>query len=314
MGISKTTKFLFVSLLALAIAISVAHIAEARVTIGNIEKVAQMPEGVFIEGPVFDKAGNLWFVEIGSGWISRITARGKYEKFYDTGIKWGPNGMQMDRRGRLIICHRQLGLIALDPKTKKVKTIVKNYKGKKFNGPNDLVIDSKGIVYFTDPWGTGVHNPTGGVYRVELKTGKITQLFNNLAFPNGINLSLDEKILYVAECNKNRILKCFLNKDGTIGGSFVMTQFSGGWGPDGMSLDVEGNIYQACFDAAGVYVVSPMGKILEFISVPEGTGTTYAIFGGPENKTLYITESWKNIIYKIEVGYSGHPRYHETWK
>jgi gluconolactonase len=314
MAISKTTKGLFVSVLVLAIVIGIAHIAEARVTIGEVEKVAQMPEGVFIEGPVFDKQGNLWFVEIGSGWISRITAKGKYEKFYDTGIQWGPNGMQMDREGRLIICHRQLGLIALDPKTKKVETIVKNYKGKKFNGPNDLVIDSKGVVYFTDPWGTGVHNPVGGVYRVELKTGKITQLFNNLAFPNGINLSLDEKILYRGECNKNRILKCFLNEDGTIGGSFVMTQFSGGWGPDGMSLDVNGNIYQACFDAAGVYVVSPMGKILEFISVPEGTGTTYAIFGGPENKTLYITESWKNIIYKVKVAYPGHPRYHETWK
>ncbi|UCG99670.1 MAG: SMP-30/gluconolactonase/LRE family protein, partial [Deltaproteobacteria bacterium] len=135
MAISKTTKGLFVSVLVLAIAVGIAHIAEAKVTVGKVQKVIQMPEGVFIEGPVFDKQGNLWFVEIGSGWISRITAKGKYEKFYDTGIQWGPNGMQMDRKGRLIICHRQLGLIALDPKTKRVKTIVKNYKGKKFNGP-----------------------------------------------------------------------------------------------------------------------------------------------------------------------------------
>jgi len=314
MAISKIKSRLFVSLLVFAIAISFVHIAEARMTIGDVEKVAQMPEGVFIEGPVFDKEGNLWFVEIGSGWISRITAQGNYEKFYNTGIQWGPNGMQMDRKGRLIICHRQLGIIALDPKTKKVTTIVKNYKGKKFNGPNDLVISSKGFVYFTDPWGTGVHNPTGGVYRVSLKTGKIIQLFNNLAFPNGINLSADEKILYIGECNKNRILKCDLTEDGLLAGSYVMTQFTGGNGPDGMSLDVEGNIYQAHFDSAGVYVVSPMGKVLDFISVPEGTGTTYAIFGGPENKTIYITESWKNIIYKVKVAYPGQLRYHETWK
>ncbi|MFB0521758.1 MAG: SMP-30/gluconolactonase/LRE family protein [Desulfatiglandales bacterium] len=314
MAISKIKSRLFVSLLVFTIAISFVHIAEARMTIGDVEKVAQMPEGVFIEGPVFDKEGNLWFVEIGSGWISRITAQGNYEKFYNTGIQWGPNGMQMDRKGRLIICHRQLGVIALDPKTKKVTTIVKSYMGKKFNGPNDLVISSKEFVYFTDPWGTGVHNPTGGVYRVCLKTGKIIQLFNNLAFPNGINLSADEKILYIGECNKNRILKCDLTEDGLLAGSYVMTQFTGGNGPDGMSLDVEGNIYQAHFDSAGVYVVSPMGKVLDFISVPEGTGTTYAIFGGPENKTLYITESWKNIIYKVEVAYPGQPRYHETWK
>jgi len=221
MSTSKYMNRIFVPILALAIVIGVAAIAEAKVTIGNVEKVAQMPEGVFIEGPVFDKDGNLWFVEIGSGWIARITAGGRYEKFYDTGIQWGPNGMQMDRDGRLIICHRQLGLIALDPKTKKVKTIVKNYKGKKFNGPNDLVISSKGYVYFTDPWGTGVHNPTGGVYRVNLKTGKIIQLFNNLAFPNGINLSLNEKILYVGECNKNRLLKCDLTAEGTCRGQHL---------------------------------------------------------------------------------------------
>ncbi len=314
MGKRNRKKIVFMATLVLAFAFSVGHIAGAEIVKGKVEKFVQMPEGVFIEGPVFDQEGNLWFVEIGSGWIARVTPTGKYEKFYDTGIQWGPNGMQMDRQGRLIICHRQLGLIALDPKTKKVQTIVDNYQGKKFNGPNDVVINSRGFAYFTDPWGTGVHNPTGGVYRAELATGKIIQLFNNLAFPNGINLSLDENTLYVAECNKNRLLKCQLNKDGTLGGSYVMTQFSGGWGPDGMSLDVKGNIYQACFDAAGVYVVSPMGKVLEFISVPEGTGTTYAIFGGPQNKTLYITESWKNIIYTVKVAYPGQPRYHETWK
>ncbi len=306
-----TKKRLVVSLSIVALILCAAQVSKAQIKKGKVEKVLQA-EG-FIEGPVFDKEGNLWFVEIGTGWISRLTPDGSYEKFYDTGIKWGPNGMKMDRKGRLIICHRQLGLIALDPKTKKVETIVDNYQGKKFNGPNDLIIDSKGDIYFTDPWGTGMHNPTGGVYRVK-PDGQITQLFNNLAFPNGINLSPDEKILYVAECNKNRLLKVHLNEDGTIWTSYAMTYFSGGWGPDGMSLDVDGNIYQAHFDSGGVYVVSPMGKILDFIAVPEGTGTTYATFGGPENKTLYITESWKNIIYKVKLETPGQPLYHEEWK
>jgi len=304
-------KGVLVSVSILAIVLAAAQVATAQIKRGEVEKVLQA-EG-FIEGPVFDKDGNLWFVEIGTGWISRLTADGKYEKFYDTKIQWGPNGMKMDRKGRLIICHRQLGVIALDPKTKTIEKIADNYQGKKFNGPNDLIIDSKGNIYFTDPWGTGVHNPIGGVYRVT-SDGKITQLFNNLAFPNGINLSRDEKILYVAECNKNRLLKVHLNEDGTIWTSYVMTHFSGGWGPDGMSLDVDGNIYQAHFDSGGVYVISPMGKILDFIAVPEGTGTTYATFGGPDNKTLYITESWKNIIYKVRLETAGQPLYHEVWK
>ena len=315
MSILKNTRSLLLAILAVAIFMGLASIAEAQMTygIGKVEKVAQLPEGIFIEGSVIDREGNIWFVEIGSGWISRVTPKGKYERFYDTGYQWGPNGMAMDREGRLIIAHRQLGIIALDIKTKKVETIVDNYQGNKFNGPNDLVITSKGIIYFTDPWGTGVHNPTGGVYRVSLKGEDIVQLFNNLAFPNGIDLSPDEKVLYIGECDKNRIIKCYLKEDGTIGGSHVMTQFSGGEGPDGMSLDVKGNIYQAHFDSGGVYVVSPMGKILDFIAVPEGTGTTQATFGGPDHKTLYILESWKNAIYKVNVAFPGRPRYHETW-
>ena len=80
-----------------------------------------------------------------------------------------------------------------------------------------------------------------------------------------------------------------------------------------MSLDKDGIIYQAHFDSGGVYVVDPMGKVLDFIPVPEGTGTTYATFG-PDNETLYITESWKNIIYKVKLRTKGHPLYHETWK
>jgi gluconolactonase len=314
MGIFKKTRSMLLAISVVAILMGLACIAGAQMYgIGKVEKVAHLPEGIFIEGSVFDREGNLWFVEIGSGWISRLTPEGKYQRFYNTGIQWGPNGMAMDREGRLIICHRQLGIIALDPNTRKVETIVNNYQGKKFNGPNDLVISSKGYIYFTDPWGTGVHNPTGGVYRVSLQGGDIIQLFNNLAFPNGIDLSPDEKVLYIGECNRNRLLHCDLAEDGTIAGSYVTTQFSGGNGPDGMSLDVEGNIYQASFDCGGVYVVSPMGKILGFIAVPEGTGTTQATFGGPEHKTLYILESWKNNIYKVNVAYPGRPRYHETW-
>jgi gluconolactonase len=280
----------------------------------RVEKFAQLPEGVFIEGPVFDQKGNLWFVEIGSGWISRITVNGKYEKFFDTEYQWGPNGMTFDRDGQLVICHRQRGLISLNPQTKVVTTLVTEYNGKKFNGPNDLVFDAKGNIYFTDPWGTGLQNLTGAVYYFNRATGNLTKLFDNLAFPNGINLSNDGKYLYIGECNRNRILKSAVNPDGTIGDSYVMSQFSGGQGPDGLSLDVKGNIYQASFDASGVYVLDPMGFTLGFIKVPVGTGTTYAIFGGKDNRTLYITESWTNTIYTVKVPFPGQPRYHETWK
>jgi len=318
MGISKMTKGLCVSILVLAIVISVSHIAEAGVTTGNVTKFADnIPDGVFIEGPVFDREGNLWFVEIGSGCIARITSAGKYENIIDLGYKWGPNGMKFDRNGNLIICHRQRGILELNPDTLKVRTIVPDFYGKKFNGPNDLILDSKGWAYFTDPWTTGVHNPTGAVYRVNLNTGVIFKLMDNLAFPNGIQLSEDEKILYIGECATDRVIQAILTEDGlSAGWVSIWTRMSnpGGGGPDGMCYDVKGNVYVAIWDAGGVAVLGPRGKQIDFIQVPEGYGTTYAIFGGPDNKTLYILESNGNIIWKVGVKNPGRPLYHETWK
>ena len=316
MGISKTIKLVFFSLLVLIIAASFVQVADAKIRKGKVGVFAKnIPKGAFIEGPVFDQKGNLWFVEIGSGHIGRIKPDGSYERFIDLGYEWGPNGMKLDKDGTLIICHRQRGIIRLDPRTKKVETIVADYHGQKFNGPNDLVLDSKGWAYFTDPWGTGLENPTGGVYRVNLTTGEIHQLFDNLAFPNGIQLSEDEKILYIGECNRNRIVKAPLSADGnSVNMANIWTRFSGAGGPDGMSWDVKGNLYMAEWDQGGVYVIDPKGKIIEFIGVPEGTGTTYCVFGGPDNKTLYIFESWGNTIYKVRVAYPGRPQYGETWK
>jgi gluconolactonase len=295
-----------------------AHLAEAGVTSGKVTKWFDgIPEGVFIEGPVFDQEGNLWFVEIGSGWIARVTKDKKYEKIIDLGYEWGPNGMKFDRNGNLIICHRQRGIIELNPKTKEIRTICPNYEGQTFNGPNDLVLDSKGWAYFTDPWTTGVHNPTGDVYRVNLKTGVIMKIMDGLAFPNGIQLSEDEKILYIGECATDRVIQAILTEDGHSAwwvSYWARMSNPGGGGPDGMCYDVKGNLYVATWDAGGVAVLDPRGTQIDFIQVPEGYGTTYAIFGGPDNKTLYILESNGNVIWQVECTNAGRPLYHETWK
>ena len=114
---------LFLSVLILAIVIGFAHSAVAKVTRGTVMKWFDgIPEGVFIEGPVFDKDGNLWFVEIGSRWIARVTADKKYEKIVDLGHEWGPNGMKFDRKGNLIIAHRQRGILELNPKTLNIRS------------------------------------------------------------------------------------------------------------------------------------------------------------------------------------------------
>jgi gluconolactonase len=313
---SVSLKGWLIPILVLLMVLSVIQFAEAKIQKGKVEKIVSVPVQGFIEGPSYNtEDGHLYFVEIEDGWISRVTPDGKYERFYNIGAPegiMGPNGMIWDsKRKKLLIAHRDLGIVALEPKTKELETIVDNYQGKKFNGPNDLCLDSKSNIYFTDTWGTSVSNPTGAVYRVDSNTGEINQLMSHLAFPNGILISPDEQYIYVAEFGQNRLLRAMLIDGGksTIY-LHAMIYFNGGWGPDSMAMDVDGNLYVAHFGSGKLYVVEPqMGDIIETIQIPdpEGIGPDNAGFGGPDNKTLYITEGWKKVIYKVKVTIPGLP-------
>ena len=196
-------KTCFLTILALVLILNIAN--AQKIQQGKVEKVATI-EGVkgFIEGAAFNPSdGHLYFVAMDEGWIFRMDTNGKYEKFFYIGTPdgfRGPNGMIWDEnRRKFLVAHRQHGIVEFDPETKSYKTLVYEYKGKRFNGPNDLCMDSKGNIYFTDPWGTSVDNRKGAVYRIDAKTGELTQLFSNLAFPNGIAVSPDDQFIYVTE-------------------------------------------------------------------------------------------------------------------
>ncbi|MDD3169247.1 MAG: SMP-30/gluconolactonase/LRE family protein [Eubacteriales bacterium] len=286
------------------------------IRVGEVKALAKIPGHGFIEGPSYcPEDGYLYFVEIEAGWISRVTMDGQYEQFYDIGAPgglMGPNGMVYDsKEKRLLIAHRDMGVVSLDPKTKKAEVIVGDYKGKKFNGPNDLAIDSKGNIFFSDPWGTSVSNPVGAVYRWDAKTGQTDAFMEHLAFPNGILFSPDEEFIYVCEFGQNRILRAWLT-DGGKSHVFLhaMTYFSGGCGPDSMGMDIHGNLYIGHFGYGKVFVVEPkLGEVIEVINIPDpdGLGTDNARFGGPDNKTLFVTEGMQRVIYKIDVAYEGLP-------
>ena len=282
---------------------------------GKVEKIATI-EGVkgFIEGLAYNPAdGHLYFVAMDEGWIFRMDTDGNYEKYFYVGTPdgfRGPNGMIWDEsRGKFLVAHRQHGILEFDIETKSYKTLAYEYQGKRLNGPNDLCLDSKGNIYFTDPWGSSVDNRVGGVYRIDKQTGELTQLFSHLAFPNGLAVSADDQYIYVGEFSQNRIIRAMLLNDGkaTIY-AHVMTYFNGGWGPDGFSMDEQGNLYVPCFGTGKIFVVdSTSGKVIDTIEVsdPDGVGPTRTTFGGSDRKTLYFTESWKNEIYRVNVSIPG---------
>jgi gluconolactonase len=255
----------------------------------------------FPEGPAFDRNGNLFVVNVDTGDISRISPEGQVKTFVNTG--GAPNGAKFHADGDLYVADRKKGIIVISPDGN-IRVIVDQYHGKRFNGPNDLVFDFRGNLYFTDPLGSSAENPFGCVYRVS-SDGEIVCLVSGLAFPNGLVLSRDEAELFVAITRKNRILRYVLD---TPVRSTIFSQLNGGWGPDGMAFDVAGNLYVAHFGGGDVLIINPKGDLVERVKIP-GLHPTNVAFGGPDRNTLYVTEMDTGSVYRFSTDYPGLPLY-----
>ncbi len=182
------------------------------------------------------------------------------------------------------------------------------WKHKKFNSPNDVTIDLKGRIYFSDPRYVGDEPreiDTENVYRID-PDGTLTRLLTDVEKPNGVILSPDMKTLYVAEANpkgKQQLLAYPLKEDGGVGNKKVLYDFGKRRGIDGMVVDVKGNIFAAAGDGktGGVYVFSPEGKQIGFLATPETP--TNCVFGGKDRKTLYVTAG--KSLYRVKLNTEG---------
>jgi gluconolactonase len=255
----------------------------------------------FPEGPAFDSAGNLFAVNVKTGDISKISPAGQVKTFVNTG--GAPNGAKFHLHGDLYVADRMMGIMAVSPQGE-MRVIVDRYQGKRFNGPNDLLFDSRGNLYFTDPHGSSAENPIGRLFRVSSQ-GKLDCLAEGLAFPNGLALSPHEKYLFVADTRKNRILRYVLDPPVR---SYLFAQMNGGWGPDGMAFDLAGNLYVAHYGGGEVMVIDPKGELAERITVG-GLFPTNVAFGGPDRKTVYVTEVETGSIYRFKADCPGLPLY-----
>jgi gluconolactonase len=270
------------------------------------------------EGPAFDRKGNLFVVNTETGDISRISPEGtipgrfgllygKVEIFLNTGGV--VNGAKFHPRGDLYVADREKGIIAISPEGK-IRIIVDKYQGKKLNGPNDLIFDYKGNLYFTDPHGASAENPIGCVYRLSTG-GEITLIASGLAYPNGLVISPDGRDLLVAITRKNRVMRYLLDAEGRPVRNTIFSQLSGGWGgPDGMAMDVAGNLYIAHWWGGNVLILNPNGEIMERVPVG-GMLPTNLAFGGPDRKTLFVTEAETGSVYRFNADYPGLPLYGE---
>ena len=255
----------------------------------------------FPEGPAFDRNKNLFVVNIDTGDISKISPKGQVKVFVNTG--GAPNGAKFHPNGDLYVADRAKGIIAISPNGD-IRVVVDNDCGKKLNGPNDLVFDTRGNLYFTDPHGSSAEDPFGCVYRIS-SHGEMACLASGLAFPNGLVLSPDGKYLFVAITRKNRILRYVFDPPVR---SYLFSQLSGGWGPDGMAFDVAGNLYVAHYGGGDVLIVNHEGEIIERVPIG-GLYPTNVAFGGPDDMTLYITEVETGSVYCFNADHPGFPLY-----
>lgn len=256
----------------------------------------------FLEGPAFDRAGNLYLVDIPYGRILRVSPSGEWHVV--TEYDGWPNGLAIHKDGRIFIADHLRGVLQLDPANGKVTPVLETVRREGFKGTNDLTFASNGDLYFTDQGQTGLEDPSGRVYRLR-PDGQIDRLIDTVPSPNGLVLSRDEKALLVAVTRANQIWKLPLHADGTTSKVGAFISLSGGGGPDGVALDDTGGIAIAHVGLGAVWLYDRLGEPVARIVSCESLAVTNLAFGGAENKTLFITESDSGTILQAEVPVAG---------
>jgi len=255
----------------------------------------------FLEGPSFDREGNLYVTDIPYGRIFRITPDGAWHLViqYDG---W-PNGLKIHQDGSLYIADYKQGILRLRPDTKSIEPVLTHRRSEGFKGVNDLIFDRYGRLYFTDQGQTGMHDPTGRVFRYDPDEQRLDCLLTNGVSPNGIALSPDQNALYVAMTRGNAVWRLPIFNDGSVSKVGIFVQMAGGVsGADGMAVDQAGNLYVADAGNGCVWSFSPQGRPLHRYLVATGGPTvTNLAFGGAENRTLFIIDSSNGAISCVET-------------
>lgn len=258
----------------------------------------------FLEGPAFDRQGNLYIVDTPFGRIFRISPKGEWDLVvqYDG---W-PNGMKFHKDGRLFIADYKKGLLVLDVKTAKIETLLETAYSEGFKGLNDLHFASNGDLYFTDQGQTGIADPTGRVFRLRAN-GELRRLCDNVPSPNGITLATTEKHCYVGVTRSQTVWRLPLMADGSVSKTGVAVQLSGGvGGPDGIDMDAENGLV-VCQLGVGIWRFDSnmLPTHLVHSENPNHHHLANIAFGGPDRKTMYITDSLSGDVLLAKMPVAG---------
>ncbi len=257
----------------------------------------------FFEGPSFDRAGNLYNVDVAHGRIFKTTPDGVMSVVAE--YDGEPNGLKFHKDGRMFVADYRNGIVTIDPATGVVAPVLERVRLDRFRGVNDLIFAANGDLYFTDQGQTGMHDPRGCVYRLRTN-GNVDRILDNVPSPNGLAINAEGNVLYVAATRGNCVWRARILPDGSAVKVGVFVQLSGGLaGPDGLALNEEDGLTIAHAGYGVVWICSRLGDRVIAVRSPAGIYTTNVAYGGPDRRDLYITESYSATILRARVDVPG---------
>ncbi|MBX7168032.1 MAG: SMP-30/gluconolactonase/LRE family protein [Pirellulales bacterium] len=269
--------------------------------VGPVGPMSVVHEGFkFLEGPAADATGALYFTDVFNRQVYKANPGGQAESVLAArvaGLMFGPDGRVYMTAG---------GISALDLNTKEVTPLVNTYNGKPFNGPNDLVVDRAGGIYFTDPKVLSGSQDASAVYYLPAGATEAIRVAKNLLFPNGLILTPDEQTLLVAQYSSPEVLAFAVAAPGKLGESRVHCQIEPNAetkkraGGDGVTIDSAGNLYVAAPGTRSIQVFGSDGKFLGQLPV-DGKVPTNCTFAGADLKMLYITTTTALLAYPMQI-------------
>ncbi|WP_421828841.1 SMP-30/gluconolactonase/LRE family protein [Larkinella sp.] len=235
-----------------------------------------------VEGPAVDKSGTVYAVNFGKqGTIGQVTPTGDASVFIELPEGSIGNGIRFNKKGDMFIAdYPKHNILKVAAGTKNLSVFAHEPR---MNQPNDIAIDGKDRLYASDPsW----KNNTGNLWRIDTD-GKVTLLEENMGTTNGVEVSPDDKHLYVNESNQRKVWVYDLSADGKISNKRLLIEFPD-FGMDGMRCDADGNLYLTRFGKGTIAKVAPSGKVTQEIQLV-GKRPTNICFGGKDGRTAYVT-------------------------
>lgn len=247
----------------------------------------------FLEGPCFDAAGRLYVTDIPHGRLLRIDADLTWTCVLESN-GW-PNGLALHADGSLWISDYRHGIQRFDPAAAQLSTVLGHRNSESFKGVNDLLFDAAGRLYFTDQGQTGMHDPTGRVYRLQ-PDGRLDVLLSNGPSPNGLAVSADMRVLYVALTRANQVWRGPLLADGSISKMGALQTFFGPAGPDGLAIDRFGRLLVAHPGLGGTFVLNAMGEVTHCLRSPLPDSAVTNVACWPGRDCVVMTESMSGSV------------------